>query len=80
MKAQGLREQSVDELRQRQDDLAEEGFNLRFQNALGQLSSPIRLREARRDLARVRTVLREHELGIRELPGGTDESGAGENK
>ena len=68
MKASELREQSVGELTRRLDELIEERFNLRFQHALGQLSSPIRLREVRRELALVRTVLREHHLGIRQLP------------
>ena len=74
MKAIELREQSVGELTRRLDELTEERFNLRFQHALGQLSSPIRLREVRRELAMVRTVLREHHLGIRVLPSGSDEN------
>ena len=73
MKASELREQSVGELIRRLDELTEERFNLRFQHALGQLSSPIRLQEVRRELAMVRTVLREHNLGIRVLPTGSDE-------
>ncbi len=73
MKSSELREQSVRELTRRLDELTEERFNLRFQHALGQLSSPIRLREVRRELAMVRTVLREHHLGIRVLPSGSDE-------
>lgn len=73
MKASELREQSVGELTRRLDELTEERFNLRFQHALGQLSSPIRLREVRRELAMVRTVLREHHLGIRALPSASAE-------
>jgi large subunit ribosomal protein L29 len=73
LKSSELREQSVRELTRRLDELTEERFNLRFQHALGQLSSPIRLREVRRELAMVRTVLREHHLGIRVLPSGSDE-------
>ena len=67
MKAAELRELSVEELQARLGDLAEESFNLRFQHTLGQLSSPIRLRQVRRDAAQVRTVLREHDLGLRTL-------------
>ena len=59
MTAVELRELSVDDLQVKLGDLAEEGFNLRFQHSLGQLSSPIRLRQVRREAARVRTVIRE---------------------
>ena len=50
------------ELEQRLRDLKEELFNLRFQNAAGQLDNPLRLRQVRRDIARIRTVQREREL------------------
>lgn len=59
MKASELREQSSEDLETRLEELEEESFNLRFQHTLGQLSSPIRLRDVRRDIARVRTLLRE---------------------
>ncbi len=59
MTAVELRELSVDDLQVKLRDLAEEGFNLRFQHSLGQLSSPIRLRQVRREAARVHTVIRE---------------------
>ena len=48
----------------------EELFNLRFQSATGQLESHGRLRAVRRDIARIYTVLREYELGIRTRPEG----------
>jgi large subunit ribosomal protein L29 len=51
----------------------EELFNLRFQAATGQLESHGRLRTVKKDIARIYTVLRERELGIRETPG-TDNS------
>ena len=73
LKASELREQSAEELHTRLRELSEERFNLRFQQALGQLSSPIRLRDLRRELATVNTVLREHELGIRKLSKGKDD-------
>jgi large subunit ribosomal protein L29 len=63
-----LRESTAEELHTRLTEFIEESFNLRFQHALGQLSSPIRLREVRRDIGRVRTILREHESGIRKVP------------
>jgi large subunit ribosomal protein L29 len=54
----------------------EELFNLRFQAATGQLESHGRLRTVKRDIARIYTVVRERELGIRQNPAG---SGAGED-
>ena len=47
----------------------EELFNLRFQSATGQLESHGRLRTVKRDIARIYTVVRERELGIRTAPG-----------
>jgi large subunit ribosomal protein L29 len=61
MKASELREQSAEDLTERLEDLEEESFNLRFQHTLGQLSNPIRLRDVRRDIARVRTLMNENE-------------------
>jgi len=63
MKAAELREQTVEELRDREKELAEKLFALRLQRVTGQLESPAKVRAARRDLARVLTVLREMELG-----------------
>ena len=62
MKAAELRQSSAEDLQNRLDELVEESFNLRFQHVVGQLSSAIRLRQVRRDIARLRTVLRENEL------------------
>jgi large subunit ribosomal protein L29 len=50
----------------------EELFNLRFQSATGQLESHGRLRTVKRDIARIYTVVRERELGIRQSPGAQD--------
>jgi len=61
VKASTLRDQSVDELRQRVTELREEMFNLRFRNNLRQLDNPLKIRESRRELARVLTVLRQKE-------------------
>ncbi len=63
MKAAQLREQTVEELRDREKELAEKLFALRLQRVTGQLESPAKVRDARRELARVLTVLREMELG-----------------
>jgi large subunit ribosomal protein L29 len=73
MKASEFREHSVEELQARLQELEEESFNLRFQHTLGQLSSPLRLRGVRRDIARVRTLLRESAIGLRALPGARGE-------
>jgi large subunit ribosomal protein L29 len=51
----------------------EELFNLRFQAATGQLESHGRLRAVKKDIARIYTVVRERELGIRSTPGSTTE-------
>ncbi|MGB5161753.1 MAG: 50S ribosomal protein L29 [Thermoanaerobaculia bacterium] len=59
MKASELREQTVEELRDREKELAEKLFALRLQRVTGQLESPAKMRQAKRDLARVLTVLRE---------------------
>jgi large subunit ribosomal protein L29 len=63
MKAAELREQTVEELRDKEKDLAEKLFALRLQKVTGQLESPAKVKVARRDLARVLTVLREKERG-----------------
>lgn len=59
---------SREELEQRLLDALEEHQNLRFQHAMQQLDNPMRLRSVRRDIARLRTVLREFDAGKR---GGT---------
>ncbi len=65
MNASKWRELSDEELGQKSKELAEELFNLRFQLSLGVAKNPARLRQLRRDLARVKTARRERELGIR---------------
>ncbi len=59
MKAQQLREQSVAELEKTLSDLEEQLFKLRFQKSTGQIENPIKIREVRKDIARVLTVLNE---------------------
>lgn len=58
-KAKQLREQSVDELTAKEQELAEQLFALRLQKVTGQLEKPSKVREVKRDLARVLTVLNE---------------------
>ena len=65
-----LRELTEEELTDKLREAKEELFNLRFQSATGQLESHGRLRAVRRDIARIYTVLREYELGIRTRPEG----------
>lgn len=62
MKAGELREMTRTELLQRLDELYQEQFNLRFQMATRQIENASRFRQVRRDIARVKTVMRELEL------------------
>ena len=64
-KATNLRSLTVDELHAKLKQLREEIFNLRFRNSMAQLDNPLRLREVRRDIARIETVLEEQRKGIR---------------
>jgi large subunit ribosomal protein L29 len=67
MKPNELREKSIAELNEELADLKEELFKLRFQHAINQLENPLKLQSVKRDIARVKTILRERELkGIRE--------------
>jgi large subunit ribosomal protein L29 len=59
MNAQELRDKTPDQLREELSNLKKEAFNLRFQQATGQLESTARMRSVKRDVARVRTVLTE---------------------
>jgi large subunit ribosomal protein L29 len=61
MDANALREMTVDELRERHRQFKEELFNLRFQHAIGQLGNTARIKEVRRSIARVLTVIQEKE-------------------
>lgn len=59
MKAQEMKEKSVEELRERERELADQLFALRLQQSIGQLEKPSKIRETRRTLARVLTILRQ---------------------
>jgi large subunit ribosomal protein L29 len=61
MKAPDLRARSVDELTEEVDTLGKEIFNLRFQRASGQLENTARVRQVRRDIARIKTILGERQ-------------------
>ena len=59
MKAASWREMNGEELEQKVKELTEELFNLRFQQAMGQIENPMRLRTLRKDIAKTKTILRE---------------------
>ncbi|NLX61438.1 MAG: 50S ribosomal protein L29 [Tissierellia bacterium] len=65
MKAKEIRQMSDQELNSKLIDLKNELFNLRFQLATGQLDNPMRIKAVRKDIARIKTIMRERELGIR---------------
>lgn len=58
-KAAEFREMGVDDLKRRVEELDNELFHLRIRKAMGQLDKPLKLRELRRDVARIKTVLRQ---------------------
>lgn len=62
MEAKELRDLSVDDLRQKQGELRDEISHLKLKRATSRLENPMKLRESKRDLARVETVLREKAL------------------
>ena len=69
-------ERLVDELKKAKEEL----FNLRFQSATGQLESHGRLKAVKRDIARIYTVIRERELGIRATPAPVEAPAKAEKK
>jgi large subunit ribosomal protein L29 len=62
MKVKDIRDLSSPELQQKLDALKDELFNLRFQLATGQLENPMRIREVRTTIARIKTIVREREM------------------
>ena len=62
MKASEIRNLSVQELNEKLSDLKSELFNLRFQLAINQLDNPMRINAVKKDIARVKTIIRENEL------------------
>ena len=68
MKPENVREMSDDELRSKEKELQEQLFRLRFQKSLGQLDNAIKIRETRRDIARVKTVLRQKQQQTQAAP------------
>lgn len=62
MKASEIRELTGAELNEKLTDLKAELFNLRFQHAINQLENPMRMKEVKKDIARIKTVLRQLEM------------------
>ena len=62
MKTKDLRDLTFEELVRKEVDLREELFNLRFRLATGQLDNPMTIKAVRKDMARVKTVIRQKEL------------------
>ena len=62
MKAKEVREMTADELDKKLKELKGELFNLRFQHAINQLDNPLRIKDVKRDIARVLTEIRAREL------------------
>jgi large subunit ribosomal protein L29 len=62
MKADKVREMSPEELKTKERELQEQLFRLRFQKSLGQEVNPLKIRETRRDIARVKTILRQKQV------------------
>ena len=64
MKINEIRDLSGQEIVDKIQDLKEELFNLRFQNAMNQLDNPMRIDAVKKDIAKLKTVLKEQELGL----------------
>ena len=62
MKVGEIRELTVDELRGREKDLDDQLFRMRIQKSMGQLEAPAKVRILRKDLARIKTILREKDV------------------
>ncbi|RKY77048.1 50S ribosomal protein L29 [candidate division KSB1 bacterium] len=66
MKMDEIRQMPLDEIKIRLEDTEEELLNLQYQLALHQLDNPLKVRNLRKDVARLKTVIREYELGLRQ--------------
>ncbi len=67
LKGQEIRDLSHEEMVKKLEETKEELFNLRFQNATGQLDNYKRIRELKRDVARIKTVMRQQEIAAAEV-------------
>jgi large subunit ribosomal protein L29 len=66
MKASEIREMNAEEMHRKISDLREELFNLQFQHEIGQLENPQRMKQTKRDIARLETIFREVTLNQKE--------------
>lgn len=80
MKAVKFFEMSTEELTQKLNEKKAELFNLRFQHATNQLESPAKLTECRHDIAKIKTILRQRELGLSVEPQVTKKKSAAKRK
>lgn len=62
MKASEIKDLSMEEMLRKVDDLKQELFNLRFQHETGQLENPQKMKKTKRDIARVKTIIKQSEL------------------
>ncbi|HHD11377.1 MAG TPA: 50S ribosomal protein L29 [Deltaproteobacteria bacterium] len=62
MKPEELRAMDINELKKKEQELKKELFNMRIQHSMGQLENPVRMRLVKKDIARVKTIIREKEL------------------
>ena len=61
MKSSEIREMGLEEMQRKRDDLKEEMFNLRFQHGVGQLENTAKLKQTKRDIARIETLIKEQQ-------------------
>jgi large subunit ribosomal protein L29 len=66
MKASEIRDMNLDEMHSKVSDLREELFNLRFQHEIGQLENPQKMKQSKKDIARMETVIKEVTLNQKE--------------
>lgn len=64
MKANEIKEMTANELKEKLEELNQELFNLRFQHAVNQLDNPLRMKAVKKDIARVKTFIREQESSV----------------
>lgn len=69
MKIKEIKSLTTEELIQKEQDLKSELFNLRFSNATGNLSNPMQLHNVKKDIARVKTIIREREMQANKVNG-----------
>ena len=62
MKASEIRDMSMEEMQRKLDDLKQEFFNLRFQHETGQLENPQKMKQTKRDIARIKTIIKQSQL------------------